>query len=364
MSIIFVSKQKMQSRRYGTGRRYITTRKPPSNQYTPLRVYGTGGHIVAQDPKRYALSLLDSFNYRGVRIPDLACHPSVTYCTEADFTISLTENDGTNSNNDGVIIPLFGNNGWKYYASGQTGTPGLGTTTTLNAFGNQSTIYSQYDTCRLVSAQCIVKFAGNDTASGGTIVGAVMQATDKINTNNSGSETTSQTFLASLFGAPGTASTSFGYLIPGGGGGANPTPSLDKRRGAYMGPLSEGLRLTWKPTDADDFSYRQVGDSTWTNAIGTSPGNSVGPFYNIPSAFVFGVRSSDAAARSFTVSVVCNWEALPFSDTTGLAGVGCVVDPSAQAFALSVAASAPACTGARSLDFARQDQQVAAIKAL
>jgi len=333
------SKSTRTTKRYKRGRRSINLRRPASRVYRPIRVSQPGG-ISFQEPSKYALSLVDPFTYRGVRIPDLACHQSVCYSTEADFTVSLlTTSIAGLTPYDGVIIPLYGNNGWKKYNNfnGETGV--------ATPFGNANTIQASYSVARLVSAQVIVKYAGNDVDSAGIIVGALLQASDG---ENGG------TPAAKIFAAGSTlADASFDLLLDTGGSGQAP---LAKRRGGYFGPVQEGLILRYKPTDADDFSYRTVGNGT-----GDQPGTK--PIYDIPAAFMFGCPSTGAIVKQFSVSVVCNWESLPTDDQIGLAGVGTYVNPASQAFGLNSMAMLPTVSGATPTDFSKQDQVVRSIAA-
>jgi hypothetical protein len=329
--------------------RTISNKKPPTSLFKPLKIQ-PNSTLVMQPPSKYAATLLDPFRFRGIRIPDLACHPSVTYSLEYDTTITLIPGSSVAGNYDGIIIPLCGNPGFKYYQN----TSGVmtGSTTSVTAaqtcFGNASNVASSYSQSRIVSAQVVVKFAGDDNAQAGSIVGAFVQAADTL-----GSAGQANTVLTSRWLDQGhsAASANLANLIEG-----TPTdnPEFLKRRQAYMGPITDGLILQYRPADADDFIYRQTSNGVNQTSFGAGA-----PIFNINCGFVFGIRGVPALApRVFTMSVVVNFEALPVDDNIGLPGVGVYVNPAAQAYGLNAAANFPIATSATALDFANQAKAV------
>ena len=317
------------------GRRLINNRRPPSTVYKPLALT-PNSTLIVQPATKYAASLIDPFKYRGVRIPDLACHPSVTYSLEFDTTITLVSGA-----NDGIIIPLCGNAGIKDYNNSS------GAMSAQVGLGTVSTVATSYSQSRIVSAQCVVKFAGDNNQQSGSIVCAFIQAGDSSGSGGFNNVAMSSRWLdqgATL----GLASNE--KLISG---VPSDNPELTKRRNSYLGPITDGCILQYRPADADDFIYRQT-----TNGVNATSFNSV-PIFNINCGFVVGIRGvTPTQGRTFTVSVIVNCEALPVDDTIGLPGVGIYVNPQAQAFGLNAAANFPICSGATALDFARQAKAV------
>lgn len=334
--------------------RTISNKKPATSLYRPLKIE-PNSNLVTQQPSKYAATLIDPFRFRGIRIPDLACHPSVTYSLEYDTTITLTGGSTAEGAYDGIIIPLCGNPGFKYYNNTNGRMSGAlsanGTLVSQTCFGNATNIATSYSQSRIVSAQCVVKFAGDDNAQSGSIVGAFVQAGD---TNGSGGQSNlalTSRWLDQASQAAGTAD--FFNLIEG---VPLQNPEFLKRRQSFMGPISDGIILQFRPADADDFIYRQTSNGVNQTALGAVP------IFNINCGFIFGIRSvTGGATRTFTMSVVVNFEALPVDDNIGLPGVGVYVNPSAQAYGLNAAANFPIVTSATSLDFARQAKAVSGL---
>lgn len=329
----------------GKQRRTLSTRRPPTRNFKPLRITPTS-QLAYQGPSKYALSLIDPFNYKGVRIPDLACHPSAVYSLEFDDTVTLQFGATGGTVSQGIIIPLCGNAGAKFYAND-------GSTTVQTPFGNTQQIYQTYSLARIVSAQVIIKFAGNDADMSGSLVGCFFQASD----NASGNLNSGQTMAVMLNQAATTANSAFTNLLTVGtkDAGTGAQPAFMKRRGAYMGPIADGLKLQFRPADADDFIYRGVTNGTSSTAATAGNATYNVPIYDINCGFMLGiVGGTVGASRQFTISVTINLEALPVDDSSGQQGIGTYVNPQAQAYGLNVAANCPACTSATATELNAQ----------
>lgn len=246
----------------------------------------------------YAASLIDPELRLNVRIPDLACYQTATYCTEYHQPLSLI-NTATTTNN--TLFQVFlAPCPTVFFHQGGTGTaPGdLSTgTTSFNIGDTQANYQAKYKSARLVSAIAKLTFAGNDTSTEGTV-------------------------FATFFPAD------WGMVVP------NVAQNLDYAIASkwanlpdyYSGPLRNGACVRYKPHDGASFDMFAVSQNLGASAVF--------------GAFQFMV-ALPAATTGVTMhlDVVMNWEAILTSTVTGIPQAISGADPGALAHGLNAAAA-------------------------
>jgi len=292
--------------------------------------YAGGEQIVKSVPLKsnqpfslYAQTLLDPFNYRGCRIPDLACYPTGVFTQEEEFTwtVSTAPYDpvtpANNTNNRVLIVRIAAENGSNYNFAGVEVTPPTTggvtytTGTTPQLVGTNPA--SRYSSQRVVSGGIQVKFAGNDATSQGVIRGCVLTKNDIIQVNSGHFE---QFRMASSVTSPNPgAVTQFNDIA---NVSNNPVAFgtlailndyINDQRVSYQGPMKYGIGMRYKPVDPLSFTMKTTEVQTlWTGNVSQ---------YDEDAFFVI---SLDGVANGtvLTCRIVVNYEGVVRSDTTGI----------------------------------------------
>jgi len=264
----------------------------------------TSTHYAARQKRTdYALSLINPEAKLNVRIPDMACYPTVAYTTELHQPITI--NNGTSTDNNQMLHVVL--HGLPYIRSfqGQNGSvPGglsTGATAQNGYVGTIASIGANYKATRVVSAMAKLTFAGDDTKTQGSIFGTFLPHDWAIKTGVKYSSTVGD-------------NPDIGY-------------STDKWMGDipdyYQGPLKQGVITRYKPVDGHAWDMTPIDASDTSLQYGT---------------FLFLINpEATITTTTFMLDIVVNYEGIVKHNDTGLIPAVSGADPGALAHGINSA---------------------------
>lgn len=284
------------------------------SSYMPLTIESASS-VGMQKSGAYAATLIDPFNHRGIRIPDLACFPTATHSSEYSFLWAPSFATATASNTNALVIdlgPVGGGYAQFVQGVGSTapGVVGARNTTSQKPGGGgvgAATLTASFDTrfssARVVSAGVLVQFCGGDADSKGTISVVTVPASG----------------VDQLVGQAWVNGTT--------DPGVNVSSPL-LRRVFYTGPLVDGCYATYRPMDGSSFNM----------VNGAASNNSFGAF--VVSLEGTAVTGGGLCPEMF-VKVIVNYECITADNTYGQENLSVVVDGAATEGALNAGARIP-----------------------
>lgn len=244
----------------------------------------------------YAVTLVNPELKVNARIPDLACYPTATFSSELHTPFKI-DNRATSANsslivvNTGAVSPTlyFHQGALSNVTKGAPNSGGLGAVK-IGQTGDEYAL--KYKAARLVSAMVKVTFAGQDTATEGSISGAYFPADWGYSKG------------ATLpFFDPGTWNAAPDY---------------------YQGPVKNGCCVRYKPVDSTSFDMKTTA---------TQVNNDFGTFMvlvDVPVA---------VTSVTMQIDIVLNWEGIVVDNTLGIPVGISGADPGALAHGLNAAGS-------------------------
>lgn len=279
-----------------------------------------------QKPSDYVKTLLSPHTYKGMKIPDLACYPSTTYCEDEHVTWQYSGTSG----GDLLFVGLTSQCFYSIVHSTTDATP--------STFGTQANILtgdmsSRFGSSRLVSAEAKVTFIGNGDNNQGLISCAYVPYGKVL-------------FFQTGVITPGVTST-VGNMDAS-------ILNIKDYNDSYTGPLKNGASVYYKPVDSNSFAYKPVfGPTTGrvpsrAQAVtpGIGSGNSASSMANFADGwgyFVFAIdgQSTTAGAALFDVKITLNFEALPTDDDTDYVMSASPTNSNSIDVALAIASATP-----------------------
>lgn len=255
----------------------------------------TAGMGVAKQPyQQYGATLVDPWSYHSTRIPDLSCFETGCYTAQKEFL--WTANCLASSSDTTVLLVELSNNPYYGFLQGAVGgVPGQPSAAPARAKMIAGTLSDRWSAARLVAAGVQVRFADNDSASAGQIVGSYLPAWRQ--------------------NIPNPATSTYATWV------TNPTNS----RSFYSGPLRDGVRLTMRP--ADDYSLDLLDTSSNNSSQGT---------------FLVTIQGLVATqSRQLNVSIIAHYEGLVQDNTYGEIPLAMVIDTRSQNFGVALGAEVP-----------------------
>nr|QXP07792.1 MAG: putative capsid protein [Arizlama virus] len=231
-----------------------------SAQYGRQKIIRTG-RVIQQNPGAYAATLIDPFNFKGIRIPDLACYPTCTFSLETSLTwVPVTAGDDTNTT--ALVVDLNRDPQYQAMQGSSGGHAGNRVGAAVPIATNLSALYKS---SRLVSAGVVVKFAGNDSNCKGAISIVNYPGFDAI-------------------GVTLNKTTTY----------ANEVNYPERSVNFYYGPVREGAAAYYRPVDTSCF---EIGPIAQVDCFGV---------------FIISLRGIDTTSPpTFTVDIQTNWEGIP-----------------------------------------------------
>ena len=150
---------------------------------------------------------------------------------------------------------------------------------------------------------------------------------------------------------------------------------MTKCRGAYYGPIYNGIRMTYRPLDPDDFNFRSAWQWTDFATLSTSEQGTIQAQLTsntintanltstaeVPHYMIFYVDPNSGNLPSFNISITLNYEGLPKSDEIGAEMGGVYCDPVSLAYGLNMAANQAQCTSASEAELAKIERLVSTL---
>lgn len=218
-------------RKRGSGKlisgRITTIRRKKQYNRVSYQIKPEGKHSY-QSASAYAKTLIDPWNFRGIRIPDLSCAPTAVWSEELELPLVLSNDSVIKLDLSATSIVHFGiadvtpltaaNHKW-------TSTPQPITNLNSNA--------QRYSSGRVVSAMLSLTFTGASTVDEGQILGLQWVPSDKMATSYNSAVTDKIISFANPWVADFTAA----MTLPN----------------AYVGAANRGICITYKPVDGTAF---------------------------------------------------------------------------------------------------------------
>jgi len=287
----------------------------------------SNGNVTAnnQQPADYLKSLLAPHKYKGMKIPDMATYPSVTFTEERTATY-------TPANVNGLLLVGLAPQAWI-----QTVAPIVASTAVELSAVSSLTLSSKYKAMRLVSAELQGVFTGRGEANQGTVVCGYKPFGWQHSRGSNGSS------IQAVFNTGTTVVGASGTL---------PYVTANAFRGTfdtYSGPASEGFSVVYKPVDSAALNYQdvatvnvadtaQIVNANYTSDQGVitdGAHNSLGK--KGWGSFYVAFDSCDASTAQFQFTICLNWEAIPLDE---FSSIDIVTDSPTNISALSTAVSA------------------------
>jgi len=266
------------------------------------------GNLQQQPRGLYAASLLDPWNHKNVKIPDLSCYPTTTFTATTEFLWKPVYDSTGATSTTALYFDITATGAqWQYakgYESNSNGGNRTGAVSKLISTAGRAL----YRASRPVSAGIRIRFAGNDTNSEGQI---------------------SMVAEPGFYGGTSdgnAASTWFNAIM-------NP----QQTKSYYIGPQKEGASAIYKPLDSQAFAM-------YLTDLGTTYGT-----------FIVGLSGNETPGP-FTVELIVNYEGTLLDTTTGLEVESTAMDVEAFQNGLIAASAAEQCTDGLVSTMNRQTQ--------